>query len=182
MDMVQYSLVNWEQVKGSVPDSAYSQSLAGIYNNNNIYTSGEKVLRSVWTIWKRFYVRNVGGGEVFLFLNLSTSLENVCVCMCVCACVEMASGLLYFKKNSRVGLSSWKLGFFRLIDGTLHQFGSEVRETHTHTHTHRAMRCSMSTTSTSCCMYCETYEQGTPWGYILYQFRDDTEWIWIWIW
>ncbi|CAI8012504.1 Pleckstrin homology domain-containing family M member 2 [Geodia barretti] len=46
--------------------------------------------------------------------------------MCVCACVEMASGLLYFKKNSRVGLSSWKQGFFRLIDGTLHQFGSET--------------------------------------------------------
>ena len=89
-------------------------------------------------------MRNVGGGDPKLrifqkllsesLLNLSTSLENVCVCVCVCACVEMASGLLYFKKNSRVGLSSWKQGFFRLIDGTLHQFGSEVRETHTHTH------------------------------------------------
>ena len=29
MDMVQYSLVNWEQVKGSIPDSAHSQPLAG---------------------------------------------------------------------------------------------------------------------------------------------------------
>ena len=51
----------------------------------------------------------------------------VCVCVCVCvACEEVIGGPLHFKKNSRVGLSSWKQGFFRLVDGTLQQFGSEV--------------------------------------------------------
>ena len=125
MDIVQYSFVNWEQVKGDTPDFIRRKHLTKGTHTITVSTSlmismhGSAVcpsthLVSTCTVFKFEFCS--------FFLHYLLSM----VPHALFTPTECKRGYLQLKSTTVLGRSSWKQAFFELHDTTLHQFNNEV--------------------------------------------------------